>query len=44
MYRLLDKIRHVRVPAAGLSREIVLIPESGLREFLSRHEHGPEAA
>lgn len=39
LYRLLPRIRHRRIPAGGLTREIVLIPESALAEFLAAHEH-----
>lgn len=38
LYRLLPQIRHSRIPAGGLTREIVLIPESALAEFLALHE------
>lgn len=38
LYRLLPQIRHRRIPAGGLTREIVLIPESALAEFLAAHE------
>ena len=39
LYRMLPRIRHSRIPAGGLTREIVLIPESALAEFLAAHEH-----
>jgi excisionase family DNA binding protein len=43
LYRWLHQIRHRRIPAGGLMREIVLIPESALAAFLSEFEHKPEA-
>lgn len=42
VYRWLPQIAHRRIPAGGLNREIILIPESGLAAFLARYEH-PEA-
>jgi len=42
MYRWLPKIRHRRIPAGGLTKEIILIPESGLAAFLASHEHVPD--
>lgn len=42
LYRLLPRIRHQRIPAGGLEREIVLIPESALSEFLAHYDHKPE--
>ena len=42
LYRLLPRIRHCRIPAGGLNREIMIIPESALAAFLARYEH-PEA-
>ena len=44
LWRWLPKIRHRRIPAGGLTREVILIPESALSEFLARHEHVPGAA
>lgn len=44
LYRWLPQIRHRRIPAGGLSREVILIPESALNDFLARHEHIPGAA
>jgi excisionase family DNA binding protein len=43
LYRLLSKIRHRRIPAGGLTREIILIPESALEAFLAQHDQIPEA-
>lgn len=43
LYRWLPQIRHRRIPAAGLTREVILIPESALNEFLVRHERIPGA-
>jgi|HubBroStandDraft_6_1064221.scaffolds.fasta_scaffold30944_5 excisionase family DNA binding protein len=43
LYRWLHQIRHSRIPAGGLMKEIVLIPESALKAFLSKFEHIPEA-
>jgi excisionase family DNA binding protein len=42
LYRLLDRIRHRRISACGLTKEIILIPASALNEFLERHERIPE--
>ncbi|MGH9682310.1 MAG: helix-turn-helix domain-containing protein [Candidatus Acidiferrales bacterium] len=42
LYRWLPQIRHRRVPAGGLTKHIVLIPESALAAFLARYEHTPE--
>ena len=44
LWRWLPKIRHRRIPAGGLTREVILIPESALSEFLAQHEHVPGAA
>jgi excisionase family DNA binding protein len=41
MYRLLSRIRHCRVPCSGLSKFIILIPESALAAFLSQYQHIP---
>jgi len=38
LYRWLPRIRHIRVPANGLTRSIVLIPESAVAEFRARYE------
>ncbi len=44
LYRWLPQIRHRRIPAGGLTREVILIPESALAAFLTRHERTPEVA
>src|SRR5258708_2535901 len=44
MYRWLPRIRHRRIPAGGLTKEIILIPESGLAEFLASYDHVPDEA
>lgn len=44
LYRWLPRIRHRRIPAGGLTKEIVLIPESALAEFLASHERVPGVA
>ena len=41
LYRWLPQISHRRIPAGGLTKEIILIPASALNAFLSRHEHVP---
>ena len=41
LFRWLPRIRHLRIPAGGLTKEIVLIPESALAEFLTAHERLP---
>jgi excisionase family DNA binding protein len=43
LYRWLPRIRHRRIPAGGLTKEIVLIPESALAEFLACYDRIPEA-
>jgi predicted DNA-binding transcriptional regulator AlpA len=43
LYRLLARIRHCRIPASGLDREIIVFAESSLTEFLARYAHIPEA-
>jgi predicted DNA-binding transcriptional regulator AlpA len=43
LYRLLPRIRHFRIPASGLDREIIVFAESSLTEFLARYAHIPEA-
>lgn len=42
VYRWLPQIRHYRIPAGGLTKEIVLIPESALQDFMTRYEKEPE--
>jgi excisionase family DNA binding protein len=44
LYRWLPRIRHRRICAGGLTREIILIPESALKEFLAVYEHVPGTA
>ncbi len=44
LYRWLPQIRHRRIPAGGLTREVVLIPESSLTEFLAHYDRIPEQA
>ena len=44
LWRWLPKIRHRRIPAGGLTREVILIPESALSEFLAQHERIPGEA
>jgi excisionase family DNA binding protein len=44
LYRWLPQIVHRRIPAGGLTKEIVLIAESSLAEFLTRYERRPEAS
>lgn len=41
LYRWLPQIRHRRIPAGGLTREVILIPQSALTEFLAQYEHIP---
>lgn len=43
LYRWLPQIAHRRIPAGGLDREIILIPESALHAFLIHHDRKPEA-
>lgn len=43
LYRWLPRIRHRRIPAGGLTKEIVLIPESALAEFLKAYERPARA-
>jgi hypothetical protein len=43
LYRWLPQIAHRRIPAGGLTKEIVLIAESSLNEFLARYDRKPEA-
>ncbi len=42
LYRWLPKIRHRRIPAGGLTKEIVLIPESALAQFLAAYDRIPD--
>ena len=44
LYRWLPQIAHRRIPAGGLTKEIVLIAESSLSEFLARYERRPEVS
>lgn len=44
VYRWLPQIAHRRIPAGGLDREIILIPESSLAAFLGRYDHRPESS
>jgi excisionase family DNA binding protein len=44
LYRWLPQIAHRRIPAGGLTKEIILIAESSLGEFLKRYEHKPEVS
>ena len=41
MYRLLDRIAHVRIPAGGLNKTIILIPESALAALLASYTRIP---
>jgi excisionase family DNA binding protein len=43
LYRWLPQIAHRSIPAGGLDREIVLIPESALQAFLTHHDRKPGA-
>jgi excisionase family DNA binding protein len=43
LYRWLPQIAHRRIPAGGLDREIILIPESALNAFLCHYDHKPGA-
>jgi len=42
LYRWLPQIRHRRIPAGGLTREVILIPASALEAFLAQHDQTPE--
>lgn len=44
LYRWLPRIRHRRIPAGGLDREIILIPETALNDFLASYERVPEVS
>jgi Helix-turn-helix domain len=43
LYRWLPQIAHRRIPAGGLTKEIILIPASSLNTFLCQHDRKPEA-
>jgi excisionase family DNA binding protein len=43
LYRWLPQIKHRRIPAGGLTREVVLIPASALEAFLALHDRIPQA-
>ena len=43
LYRWLPQNAHKRIPAGGLTKEIVLISASALNAFLGRHERLPGA-
>lgn len=43
LYRWLPQITHRRIPAGGLAKEIILIPESSLNAFLCHYDRKPEA-
>lgn len=43
LYRWLPQITHRRIPAGGLTKEIILIPASSLNTFLRHYDHKPEA-
>jgi excisionase family DNA binding protein len=43
LYRWLPEIRHRRVPAGGLTKFIILIPETALEAFLAQFEQVPGA-
>jgi hypothetical protein len=43
LYRWLPQIAHRRIPAGGLTKEIILIPASSLNAFLCDHDRKPEA-
>jgi|SRR5580704_9536762 hypothetical protein len=43
LYRWLPQIAHRRIPAGGLTKEIILIPASALNAFLCHHDRKPEA-
>jgi transposase-like protein len=42
LHRWLPQIAHRRIPAAGLTRELILIPASGLIAFLARYDRKAE--
>jgi hypothetical protein len=41
LYRWLPQIAHRRIPAGGLTKEIVLIPASSLNTFLGQYDRKP---
>ena len=41
LYRWLPQIAHRRIPAGGLTKEIILIPASSLNAFLCHHDRKP---
>lgn len=44
LYRWLPRIRGIRrIPAGGIERTVILIPESSLAEFLRGYECNPAA-
>jgi hypothetical protein len=43
LYRWLPQIAHRRIPAGGLTKEIILIPASSLNAFLGHYNRKPEA-
>jgi transposase-like protein len=43
LYRWLPQIAHRRIPAGGLTKEIILIPASSLNAFLAHYDRKPEA-
>jgi excisionase family DNA binding protein len=42
LYRWLPQIAHRRIPAGGLTKEIILIPASSLNAFLGHYDRKPE--
>ena len=43
LYRWLPRIAHRRIPAGGLTKEIILIPASSLNAFLGQYDRKPGA-
>jgi len=41
LYRWLPQIAHRRIPAGGLTKEIILIPASSLNTFLGHYDRTP---
>jgi hypothetical protein len=41
LYRWLPQIAHRRIPAGGLTKEIILIPASSLNAFLGHYDRKP---
>jgi excisionase family DNA binding protein len=41
LYRWLPQIAHRRIPAGGLTKEIILIPASSLNTFLGHYDRKP---